>query len=660
MAASQIRPGDKLEPDEWGAKFRTYPASSGVPGPRNPRLTPYLIPWARVIAGRRYKRAVAITAAQSGKTENLLDIIGSRLDQAPVPIIYVGPSRDFIKDQFEPRLSALFDEAPTLGAKLGQGQDDKKFQKLVGGVKIRLGYAGSSTSLKSDPFGLGIIDEYDEMAASIKGQGDPLGLTEARGDTYPDTVTAITSTPSQGKVETEICPVNGLKFWAVAPNDMVFSPIWRVFQTGTRHHFAWCCPHCDRYFIPRSENLIIAKDATAAQARRDAYVLCGYDDCGGVITEEHKEAMNEGGIMIAPGQTVEDAIAGRNPENETWSSWTSGLCSRFQTFWDRAARLVEARLSGDPNKVQTAKNAAFGELDMPVGESDTPEWEKIKERVVPYHEGEIPSEAVRLFLTVDVQRFSLPYVVRAWGARGKSWLVKHGELYGATDRAEVWDALFDLAITPIAGMNIEKAMVDSGFRPNKVDGVNEHAVYEFCRRHSWLFIPTKGRDVQRRPYQTSRIEVKPDGRRATYAIDLVHLSTDYFKSMLMSRMAVPINGPQAWHVHTDIDEDYCRQVTSEARTMVDGKPVWTRRSRNNHYLDCEAMQMALAFVYNMDRLPDPQDYADEGEAPPDGVGVLPASSAPPVGAPPFAQDAPGGGGGSTRDRFAQRGRNRNR
>ncbi len=50
---------------------------------------------------------VAVTAAQTGKTDSMLDIIGARLDQRPAPIIYVGPTKEFLTDQFGPRLMCM-------------------------------------------------------------------------------------------------------------------------------------------------------------------------------------------------------------------------------------------------------------------------------------------------------------------------------------------------------------------------------------------------------------------------------------------------------------------------------------------------------------------------------------------------------------------------
>lgn len=663
--ANLLRPSERVEPDVWARK-RAYPETAGVPGPRNADLTKYLVPWGRRIHARQHKRCVAVTAAQSGKTETMLDTMGARLDQSPVPILYVGPSKEFVEDQFEPRVVDLVEQAETLTGKVTPGWGNKKLLKTIAGVRVRLATAGSSSALKSDPFGVGYVDEYDEMSANIKGQGDPLGLAEARGDTYSDFVTAVTSTPTEGVVGTEIDEVNGLKFWKREDPEQIKSPIWRLFQQGTMHHFAWCCPHCERYFIPRFENLHWPKGSTPAQARKGAFMLCGYDDCGGIIEDHHKPEMIAGGVQIAPGQTIDEAREGRNePANETWSCWTSGLCSPFVTFGNRAARYLTALESGEDDKLQTAINAGFGELYSPATGSDMPEWKEVEARALPYAEGEVPNEGLRLLMAVDVQKFSLPYVIRAFGARGTSWLVTSGQLYGPTDMEEVWDALADLMLTEFGGMNIEKVFIDSGFRPNKKDGVNEHKVYEFCRRWNWLCVPTKGKDVQKKPYSVSRIEVKPDGKTARYSIDLVWLSTDFFKSLVMSRIKTPMGAGGAFYVHSDISEDYCKQVTAEARTHENGKPVWIRRHKDNHFLDCEAMVAAAAFSLNVQRIP--EGVTRDGE--PAGSSTT-SSSSPEAGEPPSEPEGPPpspkprlsspGSGGGRRSRLSGLGSRLNR
>ena len=48
--------------------------------------------------------------------------------------------------------------------------------------------------------------------------------------------------------------------------------------------------------------------------------------------------------------------------------------------------------------------------------------------------------------------------------------------------------------------------------------------------------------------------------------------------------------PGQWWLPSDIDRDYCKQIIAEERVeKSSGGAVWKRVSRENHYLDCEAM-----------------------------------------------------------------------
>jgi phage terminase large subunit GpA-like protein len=617
LIAAIWRPSEKRDPADWAAVHRIYPETAGIPGPRDPGLTPYMIPWSAAVHRGGYRRVVAVTSAQSGKTDSMLDIIGARLDQRPAPILYVGPTKEFLTDQFEPRLMALLDEADTLANKVVRGRRMKKTLKHVAGVRLRLAHAGSSTALKSDPAALALIDEYDEMMANVKGQGDVLGLVEARGETYADFVTAITSTPARGLVEIEPDDTSGLEFWARSNPEDLESPIWKLWQEGTRHHWAWPCKHCREFFIPRFKQLRWPERATPAQAKQAATLDC--PRCGGQHSEADKPWMNARGAMVAPGQSVtlkDDAphVMGAPAESSTLSMWTSGLCSPFVTWGQRAETYLTALQSGDHDRIQTAMNAGFGECYAMTASGDVPDWQEIMERRQPYRPGDVPAGGLRLAMGVDVQKFSLVYVIRAFGARGTSWLIDNGQLYGPTEDDDVWSALADLMLTQVGGLQIEKVFIDSGFRPDKPELGNEHKVYEFCRRYSWLCSPTKGRDQQSPPYRVSKIEVKPDGKKALYSIDLVTLSTDFFKSLVMSRIRTPADQPGAFHVHEVVSEDYCKQLTSEARVVIEGKPVWVKRSRNNHFLDCEALCAAIGYTLNVQRIPEGIERAPLREA----------------------------------------------
>lgn len=614
LAASIWTQNPPQTPSEWGAANRVYPPTTGLPGPRNPWLTPYMVAFSDamgeggVFRGIRYSRVCAVMGAQMGKTEGILDVMGSRLDQRPAPILYVGPGADFNRDQFEPRFMSLLDEAPLLAAKVVRGRRMKKTLKRVAGVPVRLAHAGSSTALKSDPAAMALVDEYDEMMGSVRGQGDVLGLVEARGDTYADFVTGVTSTPSKGLVVPEIDENSGLAFWAKAEPADVESPIWQLWQEGTRHHFCWPCTQCHEYFVPRLDTVHWPKGATPARAKAEAHFMC--PRCGGVMTEEDKKWMNDRGAMVAPGETValvndEPEISGRPEETATLSFWTSGLCSPFVSVGVRVERYLTALASGDPHKIQTAKNANFGQVHAMHDGGDLLEWEEVLEkRRLPYRRGTVPEQAFRLVGAVDVQKFSLWFVVRAFGARGTSWLVDYGQLFGPTDQPEVWDSLTDVLLTPIGGWQIERVMVDSGFRPNKVAPGEEHMVYSYIRKFPWLCQATKGKDVQAQPYRVSKTEVAKDGSKLKRSIDLVWLSSDFFKSLVMSRLSIPVDQPGALLLPEDTDEDYAQQLVSETRMVLDGKPTWVRVRKDNHLLDCEAMAAAAAYSLNVQRIPD--------------------------------------------------------
>ena len=56
---------------------------------------------------------------------------------------------------------------------------------------------------------------------------------------------------------------------------------------------------------------------------------------------------------------------------------------------------------------------------------------------------EVPGDVLYLTMACDVQRHSIPWVIRGWGARASSWLINYGYLRGDTSEAEIWTALGD-------------------------------------------------------------------------------------------------------------------------------------------------------------------------------------------------------------------------
>ena len=588
-----------MTPDEWGAN-REYPPTAGIPGQRDPTITPYMIPFARTVHARTHKRVVMVVSAQSGKTETVFDIMGERLDTSPVPMMYLGPTKQFLEEQLEPRLEELL-SVPCLKQKLAPESKQRKTKKIVSGVPLRLAHGGSSSALKSDPFGLALTDEADELMANVKGAGNPIELVDMRGDTYADFVHAIVSTPGEGSTEVEIDEESGLHFWADTDPEEVSSTIWRLWLQGTRYHWAWPCPHCDEYFIPRFSCLRWDKPKDERErelpsdptlARKTAHLSC--PKCGCDIHDDSKTEMNARGVYVAPGQSIDENgnVAGAPPDSWTISYWVSGLCSPFVTWGDRAARYVQAVRSGDPDTIRANKNGGFGELYAPGG-GQVPDWREVKECALDeYAMGEVPDGVHLLTLACDVQGDRLIYTIRGWGDYGRSWLIEADELCGNTDGTEVWDELAEIAQTSIDGLPIRLGLVDSGFRPGKKYIVPEHRVYEFCRKYRNFIFPTKGMSTKpQRPVSMSEIDVKINGKVFPKGLRLYRVDTDHFKSWVQQRVRFANDALGAWHLPADISEDYCRQIVSEARVSAPNNQFkWIKRKSENHFLDCEALQ----------------------------------------------------------------------
>lgn len=545
-----------------------------------------------------------------GKTAGLLNVIGQKLDDDPAPILYIGPTKSNVDGVIEPQLSQMLRAVPSLWQKTVQGRRAQKLVKRVAGVTLRLAWAGSPTELASQPAHTVLADEVDRMEP-IPGEGDPVSLAEARIATYPDGRLIVTSTPTEGNVTSSKHPQTGVEHWDLAEPDDIASQVWRLMQEGTRYEWAVPCPECNDYFVPRFKLLTWPEGCSAKKALKDARLACGA--CGVHLSDEHRSSMNARGVYLAPGQRVENGVVcGDPPDSETASFWASGLMSPWMTWGQRAAAWIRAAKSGDPDRIRTTLNTAFGELYR-VG-ADAPAWESVRSLCAPYQTGDVPAGAKVITAGVDVQKNRLVYAIRAWGYRSESWLVEAGELWGETEREQVWDELAKLKERTFGGKVIKRLGIDSGYRPGDKWKRPDNMVYAFCRQHHGWAIATKGHDKLSKPLSPSLIDVTFKGKTIKHGLQLWHIDTDYFKSWVHSRLQWPVDQPGAWHLPEDVTDDYCQQVTAEARTVKpSGQVAWVRVRKDNHYLDCEAINVAVAHSLGVHRAREPAAKKDESE-----------------------------------------------
>lgn len=618
-----IRPKRKRTADEWADLERRLPAGSEEGDRYRSSRTPYLVPFMRAPQRRGSKRLILVAPSQSGKSNALFNVIGHRLEDEPVPILYVAPTRNLVLTVVEPKIDDMLRNSPVLWDGTLKGKKYTRTIKRVFGVPLRLAWGGSTTELKGDTAFFAFVDELEEFDRDIGGQGGALELADARHAAYENGMTITASTPTEGNIEIYEHPITGLMHWKIAESESVISQIWRAWQSGTRHEWAWPCPHCREYFIPRFERLKFDSKSSQREIELNAHVEC--QNCKAAIHSVAKSWCNQYGVMIAPGQYVysltDENIAGEYvnmvdayaaeqvPEREDdrvfrlrlgdfampsevettdVSMWYSGLAhwALARTFGSIAWMFLRAHRSGEPSAPKGVINTVLGECFKFGG--DAPKLEEIETRRAAYKTGQVADEITQVLFAADVQEDRIPWVVRGFSERGESWLIEYGEVWGETRDLATFRQLGPIIEKKYAGHNVRAGAIDSGFRTIQV--------YDYCRERLGVLVPTKGHDTLDRHFYPKRIDVRPDGKADAYSLTLWHINTDVAKSWVHSRMVISEADAGAWHLPQDVTDYYMRQIVAEQRMVKpSGRVAWKKTGRND-FLDCEAL---IWFLYRV-------------------------------------------------------------
>lgn len=544
------------------------------------------------------------------KTEGVLfNQIGRTMDDDPRPMMYVGPTEKQVLSISNGRVSPMIQGVPTLRDALAGGHKDKTTEKFINGVRLGFAWAGSPTELASHPNAFVLIDERDRMGPTSEGDVD--AIVNSSVATYDGLIIRV-STPLEGDVVRG--PKNGsCDHWDIAEDEDVSSPIWRWWQNGSRHEWATPCPHCKEYFIAHLDLLMYDETGGPEKLLASAHLACSASGCQ--IHNDHKDWMNERGVFVAPGEVVQlkkthAQIDGQrvefgdylDREKPDLSFWVSGLMSPWRPFSAAAKTLYEAKKSGDPKKEQAVINTEFGQVYRNRGKAV--DWHIVSDLKQGYTKRSIPTGVKVLTLGVDTHKSRLNFVVRGWGVNYESWLIDAGELWGETRFIDspVWRQLSDILSTTYGNFPVAMGLIDSGYKPNDDEPAPSSTVYQFCYKNKRMF-PAKGHDTRTRSHSPSQIDVTYNGKVITGGLQLWHLDSDFFKSFIYSRMEWPEDQPGGWHLPSDIEDEYCKQVVSEVRRVLSsGKPKWDKIRRDNHFLDCEMMATAAAYILRLHNL----------------------------------------------------------
>ena len=427
LVSSIIVPHDRRSPAEWADKNRFLPQGRAFPGQWKSSRTPYMIPLCNDFLDPLVERIVFITGTQAGKTANIFNVLGWILTDRPSPAIFYGPTQSKIDNVIEPEFMTMIKQCPDLLERYASGKKSNRHIKRISGVSVRFGWAGSASELSSDAAQYIFVDELDRPDRNASGEGDIVELAEARGESYHNSKLMLTSTPTNGFVETYIHPITGMQHWATGDESRIDSPIWHQWQAGTRHEWAVPCQHCGEYFVPRSELLFLGSD------EKGPGLTCFH--CGAINTEDMRQEKNRLGVFVAPGQSVSKggAIIGKSDTdgNTTVSRWVSGLCSfsSKKTYKFLGRKLKAANIRENTDTLLSLYNTGFGECWAPkIGDERSADVLESRAQGENWTRGHVPRGTRFLLASIDVQHRGFVVQVFGFSVGLEWWLVDRYEI----------------------------------------------------------------------------------------------------------------------------------------------------------------------------------------------------------------------------------------
>lgn len=536
-ANRQISPEGGAEPGKWDTSRAEY--QRGI-------MDAFHDPTVETIVG--------MTSAQVGKTEIVLNIIGTMMDDDPCPMMAILPTLDMAEGFSKERLAPMLRDTPSLKDKVNdkkKGSGNTLLNKSFPGGQITLAGANSPASLSSRPLRVVLFDEVDRFPVSAGNEGDPVNLGKARAANFWNRKFAMFSTPTIKRA----------------------SRIEAAWEWSDKRRFFVPCPDCGE-----EQHLQWSRVIWPEGQPEEARYFC--EHCGSGWDEQARHDAVSKGHWVATAEFK--GFAGFHL-NQLYSPW--------RTLQKIVSEFLEAKKL--PETLKTWVNLTLGETYEE--ESEGIEPDALIHRCEEY--SEVPEAALILTAGVDVQKDRLECEVVAWSPEQESWSMDYRVFYGNPAKDELWEDL-DAYLKqrwphasghslPIAGV-----CVDSG-------GHYTQQVYQFTKpRERRRIFAIKGNS-----HPGTAIVGKPSARNK-YRAKLFPLGVDTAKEVIYSRLEIDEHGPGYCHFRSDLhDEAYFQGLTAE-RVVTKYKRgfahrVWIKPSGvANEPLDCRVYALAALLIAN--------------------------------------------------------------
>lgn len=568
-----VKPRDLLTVSDWADRYRELRSGTNAPGPWHTALTPYLREIMDALSEHSAVRQVTfIKSSGVGGTEAMFNWIGYLMHHlGNKDLLVVLPTLELRDRSFNPRLSKMIDESPSLAGMVTGAARNKanRGDLLEYGARSRIIKAGANSpdSLRSDHLPYVICDEVDAFPWDVGGEGDPMTLIENRQRTFSRAKTYLVSTPTKEGA----------------------SRISQQYERSDKRRYYVPCPHCGE-FQPLEwggkEASYGLKFRRAPQADDDqgpaqvtaAWYVCR--ECAAIIEESDKTDLLTKGRWIAERPHIKHHRGYHI--NALYAPVGLGLS------WVKVAqKWIDSQ--GDTAELKAFANTYLGEVYREEG--DSIENVSLISRLEVY-----PEKLLAGLVTagVDVQKDRLEATVVGWNEGEEAWVRDHLIIPGDTTQPDVWQELHDT----LQDAGVQVAAIDSGY--------NASQVYAFVAKRRWCFA-TKGVTGMGRPLvedekkRRQRLRVK---RKKGIPVEPV--GVDGGKALLYARLKLTSPGPGYVHFPREpaFDDEYFAQLAAEKLvTRFKGhRPFseWVQTRPRNEALDCLLLALVALRLSGID------------------------------------------------------------
>jgi len=573
------RPPDRRSPWAWAEEHIEGISYSPVPGRFRSEHSPWIREPLETLVDPRVRILSIIAPIQSGKTSIGEIGLSYIIANMPGPTLWLDQTDEDAKDQAESRLHKLFEECPPVRS-LFPGDRHKKRTTTIhfaNGMTLWVLGAHNKTNLQRRSIRWLIGDETWRW---------PVGhMAEAEARVTAFGWLGKCLFLSQGGEEGD--------------------DTHRKFETTDMREWTFACPHCGTRQPFRWENVEWSKDARMesggwnyGRVRETASLHCEHCQTYFPDTDRVRRELNATGRYVPQNPTASTENAGFH-----WNALCAMSWGRLAELYLRAKELAR---QGDTTQIQQfyQKRLALPwkewvedfRIEVSSGAYRLGEpWEREgaldphgKVLEPPFADG-LPRVPLR-FLTVDVQRDHFFLAVRSWAPDCSSRLLWCERVLSWNDIDSVQDRF---------NVHHNLVFIDAGYNP--------YEVYRECAARGWTALIgdkratfthklANGQSVQRFYSPVRKVFIGRGVICRTHFWSNLNIKDTLAR---LRRNAEPKSGA-TWEVPEDVPELYLEHLESERRVNQNGKWLWEQiGSRPNHWLDCESMQVAAAYMVKL-------------------------------------------------------------